>query len=187
MRDDNCAAYCQAEPQALRLRGKKRIENALQVRGWDATTLVVDGHTNAASVPPRCAHHEYTLRRSAVGHSAASVHDQVQENLLKLYPIAVNGRQVKRKVAVYSHSIAPQIGMRQPKRILNQLVQVERLILRFSLLEQLAQAVDDLGSAPIVFDNVLKDVAHFIEIGGIVREKSQGGLSVAEDGRQRLV
>src|SRR4030095_556081 len=153
VRDDNCAAYCEAEPQALRLRGKKRIENALYVRGWDATTLVVNGHTNAASVR-RCAHYEYTLCRSAVGHSAAGVHDQVQENLLKLYPIAVNGRQVKRKVALYSHSITLQIGMRQPKRILNQLVQVERLILRFSLPEQLAQTVNDLGSAQIVFDNV---------------------------------
>ena len=109
MRDDNCAAYRQTESQSLCPCGKKRIENTLQFRGWDATTLVVDGHTSAASAPPCRAHHEYTLRRSAVGHSAASVHDQVQENLLKLHPIAVNRRQVKRKLAVYSHSVSQQI------------------------------------------------------------------------------
>ena len=110
MREDNRAAYRQTEPEALLLRGKKRIENALQVRGWNATTPVVDGHARAASAPLRCAQHEVTLRRSTVNHSAASVHDQVQENLLKLHPIAVNGRQVKRKLALYSHSVAQQIA-----------------------------------------------------------------------------
>ena len=37
---NNCAAYRQAQPHALLMCGEEWIKNALQVLGWDATTVV---------------------------------------------------------------------------------------------------------------------------------------------------
>ena len=67
------------------------------------------------------------------------------------------------------------------------LVEIERLELRFALLQQRAQPADDFAGALVVVHDVVENLADLGQIERLLRQEALGRLGVAQDRRQRLV
>ena len=100
-------------------------------------------------------------------------------------PIAVHIGQIRHERRRQNHPRVQQIAPDQPQHIADRAVQFNRLVAHSTLLQQRAQTLDDLARAFVVVDNILKNLAHLVEIQVRAGHEPLGCLRVTQDRGER--
>ena len=112
-----------------------------------------------------------------VAHGVRRVADQVQNDLLKLDPIAGDEQRVVRvKLKAQVHSVAQQVAKHQLQHLARRLVQVHGLGRGGLLAEQRTQARDDVGGAVAVADGAARGFLRALDVQRIGRQHPQAGV-----------
>ncbi len=186
MRFDDGAADREPQAHPLRLGRHERLEDALQVLGPNTRAAVGDGHDHARALPAAAAHSELSLRLGP-GHGVAAVDEEIQQHLLQLDPIARHGGKLRREVNAYADLTVDEVATHEREYLLDHLVHVDRLVLRFFLPQHGAQPRDDRAGPLVARDDVGEDLRDLIELRRVAGKKPLGRLCIAENRRQRLV
>ena len=131
---DDAAADRQPEADTEGLVRHERLEDTLELIGRNALAAVGDGDDDLPVVrfrPKR----QPPLAGGDIGHRLASIDGQVQQELLQLHAIAVDQRQTGLDMGDDRNVAADKIAVQQAKNLADELVQVERLPVRFTTLE----------------------------------------------------
>ena len=84
-------------------------------------------------------------------------------------------------------SLASAAPLSQPKKTLNDIIEVERRFYLAVFLEHCLNASDHLTCTVAGTDDIIHGVTRFIEIGRLFREPSQASIRIRYHGRQRLL
>ena len=150
-------------------------------------------YTDANEVSIACGlDHEETVCGDGFPHRLQAIADQVEEHLLDLHPICLNGRQIRIKLSLKCN--APRrIFIEKPifgdrNDVAHQKVDVERRFYRARLLNECPQAIDDFAGASRLHGAFFHEIDQFL-----TRRVSTGtgkaytGPRVVACRRQRLV
>ena len=86
-------------------------------------------------------------------HCFERIQNQVQDDLLQLNTIPLNGKRHLRKVGIYRDSILGNFALRQYNHLIDRLIEIKTILLRKRFLDLVADPVDDgSGSIGIVHD-----------------------------------
>ncbi len=82
-----------------------------------------------------CPKRQPPLANRDIGHRVASIDGQVQQELLQLHAITGDQRQTGFEMGGDRNVAAEEIAVQQAKNLTNELIQIERLAVRFTALE----------------------------------------------------
>ena len=120
-------------------------------------------------------------------HRLDGVAHQVDDHLLDLHRVGPDPRHVLAELGLERHPAALNLVCHQAAHLQDQLVDVEIDLCRRRVLEQRADAADDLRGGVAVADDALRGADRFLDIGRRGVEPSQAGMAVRHDCLQRLV
>src|SRR5258706_1084563 len=101
MRFDNRPADRQPKPQTARFRGVESFEHAVKIRRREAWTRISHPYEHAARVSLPAADEQLSRPVAGAAHCLDGIHDQIEDHLLQLYPVALNERQAVREVCLH--------------------------------------------------------------------------------------
>ena len=119
-------------------------------------------------------------------HRFDRVQYQVQDDLLQLNTIALNGKQPVRKSGLDRDTIPDDCASRQHNHLIDRLIEIETLLSRRRFLDVITDAVDDVsGSIGIAHDagERLPDLA---QVRRLLVQKIQGRTGVVARAGDRL-
>src|ERR1700743_2401174 len=97
-------------------------------------------------------------------HCFTTIHYQIDDDLLQLYPIGQNHGQIWRQLQSPADIAGGQLALNQRYHLINDDVDMERLLSRLSVLRQSANASDHLGRPVSFFDNPFRSTASLGQI-----------------------
>src|SRR6476659_9897482 len=141
-------------PHTVSLGGEEGIEYAIELIWGNADAGV--SHRDQGVVPIVLAHsnHELALIRN-IGHGFDAVQDEVDDDLLQLHAVTEDRVKARIKVEPQLHPIIKHLALHQADDVMDQIVDIERSILRVGLFGQSTQALDHLAGAVAVADQAL--------------------------------
>ena len=126
---DDGPAYRQPHSCSIGLGGVESVEDALQLRPIDARSGIAHGHENACVVL-LSADQQLPWTRLNRAHCFNRVEDQVQQDLLKLNPISVDGGRPLREASLDRDSVLDDCASRQSNNLVDCLTEIKTLLLR---------------------------------------------------------
>ena len=132
---DDRSADGESQTQAVRFGSHERLEYALEIRQGYSRASIGDGDFDAALRGRSCSHQQHAVHFPAV-HGVASVDHEVEQHLLQLVPIAAHGGQRIGEVGADHYVPVQQVAAHQVQRLLDHVIDVERMALRLFLPEQ---------------------------------------------------
>src|SRR6266403_3395259 len=124
---DNGAAYQQPHSCSAGFGSVESLEDALQMRRIDALPRIAHGHENVCAVL-LCADQQLSCSRLDRAHCFNRVEDQVQQDLLQLNAIPMNGKRPLRGPSLDRDAIVGGCASRQFDHLVDRLTQVETLL-----------------------------------------------------------
>src|ERR1043166_573223 len=177
----------QAEPARLgRIEGLEELGVLLR-REPRAAVAEADLHRAALDVDRAGAHPNPALLGRQARPGGAGVHHQIEHPLLELDPVALDLGQRRGELRHDLDRTRDEVAVDDAEDLVDQLVGVEGLELRFAALEEGAQAPDDLARPLVGGDDVAQDLHQDLGVGRFVADEVLGRLGVAEDRGERLV
>jgi len=161
---DDGPAYRQPHSCSIGLGGVESVEDALQLRPIDARSGIAHGHENACVVLLR-ADQQLSLTRLNRAHCFNRVEDQVQQDLLKLNAIPMDGGRPLREASLDRDSVLDDCASRQSNHLVDCLTQIETLLLRRRFLDLIADPLDDIVGPIGTVDNTGKGFPGLTRIG----------------------
>ena len=183
---DHGATDREAEPHAFALGRVERLEQAARVgdagtaiRHADHHPVGVVGDANGDGV----ARHRTRLR----GDRFERVAQQVEQHLLDHHAVAIDPRRriVRLHVDVDLQALRERLD--QCQRLGQQIEHLVRVVLDRSLLNEAAQALDDLSGAVRLFAHPRDGIFDLLHLRRVAGEEAVGHRRVVRDRRQRLV
>jgi hypothetical protein len=107
--------------------------------------------------------------------------------MLELHAIAEHRRQRFRQQGRDRDAMRPQVGMRERQNLTDELVHVERRVLRDALGDESPDVPHYLGRVVAGLDDVLERGARFVEIGLRSRKPKQARVGVRHDAGQMTI
>src|SRR5262245_27172260 len=177
---DDRAGDRQSEAGALRLGCKERVENSLQLVGWNAGTGIENRYLDV-SVPGQHGFQRQSSRAwIAARHCIHSIHCQIQDDLLQVHHGGAHGQGGLCLTYAWHNASRHCLMVKKVKRTPNCVIQVELLQLDFtSLPQQTTQLLDDFCCPLIIPANVGDSLLELIHVKWISREEDLRGLRVA--------
>ena len=157
-------AYRQPHSCSIGLGGVESVEDALQLRPIDARSGIAHGHENACVVLLR-ADQQLSWTRLNRAHCFNRVEDQVQQDLLKLNAIPMDGGRPLREASLDRDSVLVDRASRQSNHLVDCLTQIETLLLRRRFLDLIADPLDDIVGPIGTVDNTGKGFPGLTRIG----------------------
>src|SRR5215510_15071003 len=115
----------QSHPHAAGLGGPERIEHGVELALGNARAVVDYAYPDAVSTRLR------VDRNSAIAgrlcHRVRRIHHEVQDDLLKLHRIAIDGPETRRKLRARIDMADDELRAKQVERLGDELVDVDRL------------------------------------------------------------
>src|SRR5260370_19804012 len=102
------------------------------------------------------------------------IHDQVQDNLLHLDPVAFNNRKLLVKLSSKLNSALPQIDLYNGQNCGDEMVDVDGAFFVRLLFEHRSDACDDVAGAMACGDYVGYQLAHLGNIRPVRRKPAEG-------------
>ena len=142
----------QSHPHSARFRGVESVENAVEMFRIDARPGIAHCHENAFC--PALPGADQQLSRPLINraHCFDRVQDQVQDDLLQLNTIALNGRQRFIEADLDRDSILGKCAARQFNDLVHRLIEIKTALFRRRIPDLITDAVDDvtgsIGIAP---------------------------------------
>src|SRR5246500_3848731 len=90
------------------------------------------------------------------------------------------------EVAANKNRIPARLAAKQRDHLFNDLIYVQRLLLRSTLLEEQADPVDDFSGAGYIFDDSAGCFASLCDVGLIASKPAQTGIGVGKRGGNGL-
>ena len=110
-------------------------------------------------------------------HGPNGVNDQVQHHLLQLDPVALNARQVLRKLRPHRHAIVCGLRTGESNNLKNGIVDRYGILSCGHLLDERTNSLDDLACSIPLFDNKRERVIDLANIRWISRLASAERLT----------
>ena len=98
--------------------------------------------------------------------------------MLQLHRIAARQKWTTIQIKPEADIAADQLAVQQPDSRSDKVIDVDAFHLPLALLKKAAETVDNFASPVIFMHNVLKGVANFGQIRGILPEEMEGRLRV---------
>src|SRR6266478_532933 len=98
---DNRAADREAHAHAVGLRRVEGVENVLESLRRQSRTRISHPYEHAARVSLPAADEQLSRPVAGAAHCLDGIHDQIEDHLLQLYPVALNERQAVREVCLH--------------------------------------------------------------------------------------
>src|ERR1700730_12333097 len=143
---DNRPADRQSHPDPLGLGCKERLKDLTDLLRIEATSgiLNLDQHT----VRILCRLDEQLSRQIVEGtHRVDAIHDQVNQDLLQLHPVAEQTWQISGKISAQGNTVSGQLIAQEPSDVLNDLIDVQCCPFRSALYQLRANSRNN-GACP---------------------------------------
>ena len=135
------------------LRGVECLENALDTFRIDARPRIAHRHEDA--ICPALLSADQQLSRPLVDRAQRfdRAQDQVQDNLLHLDAIPLNGKQPLREAGLNRDSILGNCASRQNNNLIDRLIEIKTILSRRCFLDLITDPTDDVsGSIGVAYD-----------------------------------
>lgn len=187
MRRDDRSADRKSETHAMRFRREEWLEDALGPIGRETAAGILDTNDTPSIGALQCQHAQYPLLGGLIAHRLDSVGKKVDEDLLKLDPIAAHARYLRREFDGEHDTAAAQSRAHQVDRSGDHLVQIDAHMARWCHAEHRADVRHDVGCISRGRDDALRRVTCTLDVCIVARQPAQAGLRVRNDCCQRLV
>lgn len=107
--------------------------------------------------------------------------------MLELNAVAQYRGKIRVEDRRHGDASCDQLCVRQLEDLGDQFGRVERLETCLAATEQCAKAMNDLGSAIVLGDDIAKNIIETLHVSGAAFEQDARRLGVAADRRQRLI
>ena len=183
---DDGAADRQADADAVRLGRVERLEHLLDaLRIEPAAGIAHLNQDDVRAVVPR--HDRQEARAVADGaHGLDRIHDQVEEHLLQLDPVARHARQRPVELRPPRDAVAARLVLRQREHFQELLVDVQAVLAHHLALRQRADARDDVARALAVGRDVVERRPRFRDVGRIGGEPARARAGAGDHPPQGL-
>jgi hypothetical protein len=139
---DDGPADRQPHPNSAGLRGVESLENALDMFQINPRPRIA--HRDEDAVCPALLGADQQLTRPPVdrAHCFGRVQDQVQDDLLQLNPISLNGRQPLAQAGLNGNSILGDCASRQHNHLIDRFIEIKTMLSRRRFLDLVTDPVD---------------------------------------------
>src|SRR2546427_6107102 len=169
------------------LGGEEGIEQARDLIFIESDTHVLHGHENRVRCVGLRSDDQVARPTTHPFARLDAVHQQIEDALLQLDPIALDRRQCRGQLGPEQHAVLARLAVHQRGNLLGDLVDVQRGLVAVRLLHQRTDPPDHLASALSREDDLLHGGTHFFQIRRRPLEPVQASMTVGHDRGQRLV
>src|SRR6266699_208018 len=184
---DNGLADRQPHPHSAGLCGIERLENTLEVLRIDTRSSIDYRDEGATNLALPGADRQLARPLLDRAHCFDRIQDQVQDDLLQLNTVPLNGRRPPRHSSLYQDSILVDRAARQHNHLIDCLIEIKTLLLRGSFLDVVAEPVDDDCSPIGIADNAIERFASLGQVWRVRFEKIQSRTGVVARGPNGLL
>src|SRR5215813_2535008 len=139
---DDGAAYRQPHACSTGLRGVEGVEDLIEMRRINSGPGIAHGHEDACPVLLG-ADHQVPCPRLYRAHCFSSIQNEVQQDLLQLNAISLNGKQSVRKPGLDRNATPEGHALCQYDHFVDCRVEIKTLLSRRRFLDLLSNAIDD--------------------------------------------
>ena len=168
----------QTQAKAMGLGGVERFEQPAIFFGTDAVPPILHEHVYHSGFRPSGRDQDRPLGHGGGGHGIHRIHDKIEQDLLQLHRIAAREKRIMIQIKPEADIAANQLAVQEPDSRSDKVIDVDAFHLPLALLEKAAEAMDNFASPIIFMHNVLKGVANFGEIRGILPEEMESRLRI---------
>src|SRR6476620_3756347 len=152
---DDRPADRQPHPYPAGFRGVERLENALEMLPINTRPSIAHCYEDAICLGLLRADRQLSWPLLNRPHCFDCIQNQVQDDLLQLNTISLNGKHPLSKVGVYRDSILGNFASRQYDHFIDRLIEIKTILSRRRFLDVVADSFDDLsGSIGSAYDTV---------------------------------
>src|SRR5216684_5562578 len=144
---DDRAADRQSHPYPARLRGVESLENAIDMVRINARPGISHGHENATGLGLLGADQQLAWPRLDRAHGFDRVQDQVQDDLLQLNAIPLNGSQPLCKAGLNRDSILGDCASCPHDHFIDRLIEIKTMLPRRRFPDVITDLVDNVSGA----------------------------------------
>src|SRR5262249_40892149 len=149
---DDGAAYRQAHACSTGLGGVEGLEDSFEMGRFNTRAGITHGHEHACLIL-LAAYQQLSRPDVYRAHCFGSIQDEVQDHLLKLNAIPLNGKQSLRKLVLDQDAVPDDRALHQDDYLIDCRVEIKPSLSRRRVLQLLTDAVDDVsGSVGIAHD-----------------------------------
>src|SRR5215831_17117489 len=159
---DDGAANRQTHACSTRLRGVESIEDPIEMRRINTGPGIAHGHEDACLILLG-ADHKVPCPRLYRAHCFSSIQNEVQQDLLQLNAISLNGKQSIRKPGLDRNAAPEGHALCQYDHFVDCRVEIKTLLSRRRFLDLLPDAIDDVSGSICVANDTgecFPDLAH---------------------------
>src|SRR5665213_507072 len=170
------------------LGGEEGVVDAAEGFGGHAGTVVGDADFDDAGA---VLGGEGDAAGAAVLHGVLGVHQEVDENLLELAEIALNGREIGFEVECDFDAAGAHLMLKERGRVADHGVDVDAGDVSRASAREVEQAVDDFGSAEGLLGDLVEDRGEVLAVGvrfellgehlGVAGDDGEGGVDLMRD------
>src|SRR5882672_2190317 len=136
----------ESHPDPLGLGCKERLKDLTDLLWIEATTGILNLNQHAVLV--LCRLDDQLSRPIDQGtHRVDAIHDQVDQDLLQLYPVAARTWQVSGKISAQGNTVSGQLIAQEPSDVLNHFIDVQFGPFRIALYQLCANSRNDRACA----------------------------------------
>ncbi|MNV86639.1 hypothetical protein D3C71_1806890 [compost metagenome] len=120
-------------------------------------------------------------------HGLNAVHQQIDDDLLKLHPVAFDIGQVGRSLLAIEDAVVAHLALQQGAGLLCRDGERKPGALALALLRKTAHAADDVGRAAAVGHDMLNAVRQFRAVQRFARQPSSPRFAIGDHGGEGLI
>ena len=151
-------------PMPFGLVEKKCAENPFWLSLRKANTMIAHAHLDK-SVGGCRGNEDPPIRNRRLLHRLERIHDQIQQDLLQMDGIGRDRWKTRSQLSLDRRRAPKQIGMQEPQHFDDDLIQINRAPLSFTLADKTMDPVNDVARAPRVCQNILQQFLEHFGIG----------------------
>src|SRR6267154_3037877 len=149
---DNGPAYQQPNSCSTGFGSVESLEDALQMRRIDARPRIAHGHENVCAVL-LCADQQLSCYRLDRAHCFNRVEDQVQQDLLQLNAIPMNGECPLREASLDRDSIVGDCASHHDNHLVDRFIEAKTLFSLRRFPDVITHPSDDILGSVCISDN----------------------------------
>src|SRR5262245_47670291 len=175
----------QPHPCSGRLRGVERLENPLQIRRIDARPGIAHGHEDAGLVLLG-ADRQLSCPRRSRAHGFNRVQDEVQDHLLQLNAIAMNGRRLVSEPSLNRDAVPDDRASRQRNHLGYRRIEIKMILPRRRVSYLITNTINDASGSSGVAHDAVERLPDLAEVWRVSVQKIHGCTSVIARTGDRL-
>src|ERR1700733_9930709 len=183
---DDGPADRQPHPESAGLGGVESVENVLAAFRINAGPGISYRYDHTPRLGLLGADRQLSWTPLNQVHRFDRIQDQIQDDLLQLNAIPLDGKKILRKRRRHCNSMLGDCASRQNKHLTDCFIEVKTLLSRRRFSDVIAYPIDDLTSAIRIPHNAAKRFPDLVQVGGLLDQEIEGGAGVVARSGDRL-